>query len=378
MFFSTFFVTQVMTLILLYGNLTKNDEIILTSFSHSPALTVELCLLLLPYCLSIGLPFGFCLAFLILIGRAVSSNEILAVQTLGISRIVFFWPVLLSALLVSVVTLHSTLEWGPKNRAEFDILSNRVLWNNLDSLLDSEGEIEFDFGGEIEVESKDSLNSLLSSNEKINKITLSVVEVLPHEWINLRITLFDDKGIALAFLNAKRASANNFMEDGQLKLDLQEVDFEPAVFDSSKIKKEATFVSFKRWKRPLVFALPLSKVNENIKRMGFFELLTHYDSLEDEFKKKDCSFHLNKNLAHGLSPFFLIFLLFPLSLEKKYDEFFKNLSLGILVIFIYFTLGNFTSHFPKQVGLGSWCCWLPNGICLILGLGMLAVTSDHK
>ena len=134
MFFSTFFVTLVMTLILLYGNLTKNDEIILTSFSHSPALTVELCLLLLPYCLSIGLPFGFCLAFLIFIGRAVSSNEILAVQTLGISRIVFFWPVLLSALLVSVVTLHSTLEWGPKNRAEFDILSNRVLWNNLDSL----------------------------------------------------------------------------------------------------------------------------------------------------------------------------------------------------------------------------------------------------
>ena len=50
------------TAILLYGNLSKNDEELFRALAISPLLFLELVSLMLPFALSLGLPFGFSLA----------------------------------------------------------------------------------------------------------------------------------------------------------------------------------------------------------------------------------------------------------------------------------------------------------------------------
>ena len=70
--------TLALCALLLYANLTKYDEALLQALSSSPSALIELISLLLPYALSMGLPFGFSLAVLFCVGRWASDNELTA------------------------------------------------------------------------------------------------------------------------------------------------------------------------------------------------------------------------------------------------------------------------------------------------------------
>ena len=81
--FATFISTTILLGILLYGNVVKHDEYLLRAMAVSPYSFVKLFSLLVPYALSFALPFGFVLALLLCYGKWASSNQILALRSLG-------------------------------------------------------------------------------------------------------------------------------------------------------------------------------------------------------------------------------------------------------------------------------------------------------
>ena len=77
--------TVILLVFILYGNLVKHDEYFLQALSIAPDVFVKLLLYLMPYALSFALPFGFSLSLLLCYGKWSSTNQILALRSLGIS-----------------------------------------------------------------------------------------------------------------------------------------------------------------------------------------------------------------------------------------------------------------------------------------------------
>ena len=117
---STSVCTAVLTCILLYGNLSKYDGELFIALSISPVLFIELVGLMLPFALSLGLPFGFSLAVIFCVGRWSADREILAMQSLGLKSVVWIKPLFQGALLVSLLGFWGSLQWAPVARKNFE------------------------------------------------------------------------------------------------------------------------------------------------------------------------------------------------------------------------------------------------------------------
>ena len=270
-FFQLVFMTMLITLILLgvllYGNLVKHDEYLLQAMSVSPYTFIELSSLLIPYALSFALPFGFMLALLLCYGRWASNNEILALRSLGHG--IFSWglPCFFLSLAVSLFSLFTFLQWAPVSRAEFDQKKSAIFWSNINSLLETEKEIEFDLGEDSASFTNQNLATL--SNEPIRKVSLSVGSIIGKNWHNLRISLLGDNGKLLRILNSKSARIERNEDNSQLFLYLKNIDIETTLAQ----KQQNIFVSFEEWHKPLIFNFNQTGSQLKLKRVGFLKLL---------------------------------------------------------------------------------------------------------
>ena len=187
----TILITFILLGILLYGNLVKHDEYLLQAMSVSPYSFLQLSSLLIPYALSFALPFGFMLALLLCYGKWSSSNEILALRSLGNG--IFSWgmPCFILSFLVSLISLYIFLQWAPMSRAEFDQKKSAIVWSNINLLLETEKEIEFD----LEQNSTGLTNKNLAtlSDEPIHRVSLSVGSMEQNRWSNVRILLLGER-----------------------------------------------------------------------------------------------------------------------------------------------------------------------------------------
>ena len=103
------------SVLLLYGNLSRYEQVFLDAFAHSYKDLYQAIILLVPYVCSMAIPFGYSLALALVIGRFSSDLELLALKSLGINTATsIFLPSLFFSSILSVVTLFSTLEWGPE------------------------------------------------------------------------------------------------------------------------------------------------------------------------------------------------------------------------------------------------------------------------
>ena len=116
---STILCTFILTIILLYGNLSKHDEDLFRALSVSPLIFLELISLMLPFALSLGLPFGFSLGVIFCVGRWSADREVLAMQSLGMRRASWTNPILISSLVVSLIGIFASLHWSPIARGAF-------------------------------------------------------------------------------------------------------------------------------------------------------------------------------------------------------------------------------------------------------------------
>ena len=358
----TFLITFFLLCILLYGNLVKHDEYLLQALSVSPIKFFHLSALLIPYALSFALPFGFTLALLLSYGKWSSTNEILALRSLG--QGIFFWgvPTFLISLLVSLFSLFIFLEWSPQSRSQFDQQKSLILWSNINLLLKTEKEIEFNLqGGETDF-TKQSLATF--SKEPVHKVSLSVGSIDKSSWQNLRISLFGEGGKLLRIINSKTANVEISPDTTKLSLQLKNVDLETALDEGG----DGIFVSFEEWNKPLIFDLAQNSDPSNLKRLGIAKLLEFARS--ENSKGAEAQILIHKSFALGTSSLFLSLVLLPLSIMQSRKETMANLAVGILFCILYFILFtllveiSFTSFSPVLI-------WFPNLLCFIIGSYLL-------
>ena len=360
--FMTLLITSILLGILLYGNLVKHDEYLLQAMSVSPTSFLQLSSLLIPYALSFALPFGFILALLLCYGKWASSNEILALRSLG--KGIFSWgiPGFLLSLVVSLFSLYTFLQWAPTSRAEFDQKKAAIVWSNINSLLETEKEIEFDLGQDSVSLTNQNLSTL--SDEPIRKVSLSVGSKDEDNWYNLRILLLGEQGELLRIINSKSARIEKNANGSQLFLHLKNVDLESSL-DS---EKKNLFVAFEEWNKPLVFNLSSKGSSINLKRLGFFKLLEL--SKKKNEKEGEAKVLIQKSLALGTSSFFLFLVLLPLSITKGRKESLSNLAMGIGLSVLYYICLTLLEDFAVSYS-NSFYLWIPNLVCFIIGSYLL-------
>lgn len=368
LFTTTLLATSVLTGILLYGNAVRSHESLFQALSLSPGLFLELLGFLVPYSMIYGIPFGFALSVLLCFGRWSSDKEILACRSLGMS--IWDWgkPVFSLSLLLSALTLYANLQWAPVNRANFDRKMEEVLWTNLNLALEKEGEIEFSIGDDLNDESGASLRAL--GGAALSRVSISVGEIREGEWENLRILLFEETGDLLSIVHAKRGIVKKSEEKARILLELRDIDIESGG-NQEEGQSSDLFVSFEKWNQPLVLDLDAKEETLNYKRMPVGQLWTLSRETEDKELKRKATGLLNKSFSLGFSPFFLSLVLLPLAVTKGRKESISNMAFGIFVAVSYYGIGNLFAHSASPPVLSTFGWWIPNAICLCLGLPLL-------
>ncbi len=358
----TFLITFFLLCILLYGNLVKNDEYLLQALSVSPIKFVHLSALLVPYALSFALPFGFTLAVLLSFGKWSSTNEILALRSLG--QGISFWgsPVFFISVIVSLFSLFIFLEWSPTSRSQFDQQKSEILWTNINSLLKTEKEIEFDLQKGRTNSAKRSLATF--SKEPVHRVSLSVGSIEGNYWHNLRISLFGESGKLLRIINSKTANVEISSDTTELSLRLKNVDLESA----SSEGEDGIFVSFEEWNKPLIFDLVQNPDSSNLKRLGIAKLFEF--ARTENSKSVEANNLIHKSFALGTSSFFLSLVLLPLSIKKCRKETMANLAIGILFCVLYFSLFTILVEISLTT-VKPILIWFPNMCCFIIGSYLL-------
>tara|TARA_B110000003_G_C16654076_1_gene535620 strand:- start:5266 stop:6408 length:1143 start_codon:yes stop_codon:yes gene_type:complete len=360
--FATFISTTILLGILLYGNVVKHDEYLLKAMAVSPYSFVKLFSLLVPYALSFALPFGFILALLLCYGKWASSNQILALRSLGSGITSWGIPILFLSLIVSIFSVFIILDWGPRSRALFDHQKSTILWANINSLLEKEKEVELKLVKDNTILTNRNLEAL--SEKSISKVSLSVGSTDENNWYNLRILLFDENNNLVKIINSKSANVTISDDKTKLLLNLKNVDLQ----SSDNDQDQNIFIFFEQWDEPLVFEINNRNDNLNIKRVGLRVLLAVAKSKSLESNEAKVLIH--KGFALGTSSFFLSLMLLPISIKSGRKESISNLSLGIALAVIYYVALIFLEELSLSHSQPAFI-WIPNILSIIIGSYLL-------
>ena len=349
-FLSTFWGSLSLSGILLYANLSRHDEALLQALSYSSTTFFELIFLLFPYALSMGLPFGFCLAVLFCVGRWSADGEIVALHSLGFNSRSWQVPLYSSSLCISTLCCFASLVWAPLARAQFEERKHELAWENLSVLANEGAEFEVSLRKKVNNGGVKGLDGLFGGEASTAR--LSVGHASEEEWLNMRILLIDDKGNFLTLIHAKKALVSKDLASGIAQFNLSGIDLEK--LDFREEKNSHRFVSFEKWKQPLEVSLYSgNRLGLNPKRLPVHQW--HMLKQNKESKLPDSAWaHLNKSLALGCSPFFLSFLLIPLGLNKGKKDKANNLFLGVCACLIFYLLGYAGFRFLGDAGWGWW------------------------
>jgi len=350
---TTFLCTLVLTAILLYGNLSRNDQELFRALAISPLLFLELISLMLPFALSLGLPFGFSLAVIFCVGRWSADREVLAMQSLGIKRKLWAKPIFLSAITISLMGCFASLHWSPVSRGVFEERVREMVWQDFQNWVEDGREIAFKINGEDEQNFMGGLN--LKHDKKMTRVTMSIGYGVGDVWHNVRILTWGVKNELLAILHAKRANVSKIEAKGIIELSLREVDYESLVMTEGKDIKSSNFVSFQKWKQPIRFSLETPKLNRDVKRMSlikFFDKLEMGEIHDGDFQRA-CN-HFNKYASLGCAPLALSPLLVSFAVRRGRQETYANLFIGILICLFYFLLGTSVGELIGSNGYGWW------------------------
>lgn len=355
-----------LTVILVFGNLSKYESVLLIAFEHSPFALFKLTLLIIPYALSIAIPFGYSLALSFVVGKWSNFREIDALRCLGQSPYQLFLPVLTFSFPLCLLVLFASLQWGPTNRNKFDEYRENLVWENISSVMEESGEISIPIGKEQDLFSNSALDSLTSlQGQEIERVTISAQVAGKNIWKYLRIC-FHNKGDQIQLVvNAQKAEVSRLISQGILNLKLMDIDFEPSMSEKGFFgEQDSLYVSVRELKEPLAFKISQGK-KQNLKRVGFLPLCDLANSSPDKKEKRMAKGIISKNLALGLSPAFVAILIIPLATRVGKKDATQSLFLGIILCVGYFSTGTIAQNLLSDSSYSYFSWWLPNLFCLI-------------
>lgn len=367
----------VVCVILFYGNVVRNDEYFLQALFHSPENFFTLSGLLIPYAAAYALPLGFVVGLLLSLGRMSADKEILAMRTVGLGVGTVLYPVILLALLFSVLSVFLVGEWGPRSRALFDLRKTEIVLNSLDLILKRDGVLTFDIPSVAEEgnaqDPSAALRSLMGS--EVRRCGLAAGNVEGDVWRDLRLSFRDGSDRMMGVLSARSATVRRDTVRGVLALHLEGIDLE-GDFNSSASgsARSPSFVSFESWSEPLELPLNDGSSGTSFKRLGYSQLYQAYLDPANEDQRLDIAILLNKNLALGCSPICLAIMVLPLSLRVGRRETMLNAGIALCFAMFYFFLVTFLPEALRDFSNlrpALWS-WVPNALCACGGVWMLA------
>jgi lipopolysaccharide export LptBFGC system permease protein LptF len=365
--------TLILTLLLLYGNMSRYHEQLVQALKEDQILFAELVYLLLPYAFSLALPFGFSLAFIFCVGKWSADREIMALDSLGFSKMDWIKPIILTSLLASLGASFCSLIWAPHARFQFEGKKSSMIWGNFDRLIENGEEFNFHLNEDQDIASVSSIKSF--AGDDISRISLIVGSSNQGEWRNLRILLWGQNQQLVGIMHAKRAEVHKKMDQRMVQLMLLDVDVERFEPIKGGQAGSGRFIAFKKWNSP--FDLSVSKessTSDNPKTLHIGRLLGQINSSNNTQWIESALFILNKNSALACSPFFLSFVLLPLGMSKGRKESSANLLWGVLICVTYYLSGVSLAGLTGGVGAGWWI----NGLAfLIFGLLFLRTSCLH-
>ena len=362
-------------MILLYGNYLKHEEIFLHALAGSFSGFGHLLTLLLPYAISMGLPLGYSVALVLLLGKWQEDREILALRSLGVSFSHLHVVLLAFSLFVSGFSLFSWTYLSPSMRTEFENTKSTILWENISQTIQNRGEISFDLSKQARNQSLGGLSIL--GNEDLSHVVLSVSDANSTEWKNLRMVLYEseNKGVS-AIIHSKRAGIHLNENHTELSLILQEVDVEQGTSKLNDQQKGSHFLSFQKWKQPLVFQLGDQAKSRKLKQFKFSELWAIIHENNDPDKVVKTKELMSKYLSMGTSPFFMTILIIPLAMRFGKKDMTICICGGIALSIVYFAIAVLMVVLLERTGLSFLGWGVPSLICTSVGFWNLYRKRD--
>lgn len=344
------FSLTLLTLIMVMGNLINiSDMIIRKNLPISNALSILG--VFVPYIIKYTAPLAFLLGILLTFGRLTSYNELLAIQSCGISIYRLTKSLSLVGIILSLTLIILNDKIIPKFHYYYRYHIKQIASKNIGALIEP-----------------GIMTEIFQDNTVIK-----VGDVKNNQLKNIFIFRFDENTKQNTRIYAKRGSF--ILENGRLKIRLENGFRETAtpknVKDSYRLNFKATTIS-----------LPLknqenSKIEKKEADMTLKELKERINYLKEKNNVSEQDIpeyllELHERISFSFSPLVLMLLGIGVSLKIKQRAKSINLGLAIFAGLAYYLLFIIGKTLCIQKGLPAiWAMWLPNIIIGSIGIYLI-------
>ncbi len=358
--------------VLLTGNAMRDIAGMLADGRISFALFFQLLVLLVPYAVSFAMPLGVLIGILILVGRLSANRELTALKASGVSLWSVAAPVLLFALMATMLAVWINAWYAPSARASYrDSLSNLVRTDPLRFIIPRA--FIHDFPGYV-----------LYVGEKDG-------DLMREFWL----WELDAERRAVKLLRAESGAFRYEMERDALILTLRNGFTELRdERDPDNLTGVPPTVSFQSTSVLLPLDRLLGRAHQPLKTswMSLDRLREQRERLRAEIRLEtdagarralaedlaETQFYISRNFAMAFSIFSLALVGVPLGIKASRSETYVNASLALALALGYYlaiVLVGWLDRSPSA--RADILVWIPNVVCQVLGLALLLRAARH-
>ncbi len=356
-FTGTIMAVVLLCVILVMGILFNKLRELVVEAQAPPELVAKFLLYTLPYPLMFALPLGFLATVLLTVGRLSSQNELIGFRTSGTSLSRLTAPIFILGLFFSILCWFVAGVASPLAKLNSRKLLYSALKQDPLSHLASGTQTKRPEFQTFVTEKKDKtlhgFHFYFLSDDKRNPVPETYVYATE---------------VGLEVEEQKEEDVSNFI------LSLQDAFIEELVPSEEGVQGNFFTASTAE---PWPLALPTKNIPDKPSHRTNFKLFQQLAKPRDEKQLAKILTELQKRHALSLACFSFAFIGIPLGITSRRKESASGLVIAIIVALIYFVLLLTAENFERQPILCSIMMWLPNIICVVLGLHLLRRASNR-
>jgi len=344
--YGTLFAVLVLCIVLVLGNIFKQIRPFLVEKGLPLSFITTFIIYLLPFSMIYTIPWSFLASVLMVFGRLSSDNEITALRSSGMSLYRIALPVLILGLAFSGVCLWLNGTQAPHSKSKLKQMIYEVGLQDPMRFFDP-GVVQARLKGQrIYIEERSEENSLkgfhayqLGASDNASPAGYLYADEVDFD-INTEERRFD--------LRLQKSYGEAYREDGTMEQAFSDK-AEPWVLPYAQSRK-------RRIK-------PDQLDNKEIR-----ELLKNPPADFDFKRFPDFVFEKMRRYSFSFAPLALAFVAIPLGLQSRRKETSAGIGLTVLIAFTYFILLEIAKEIQAEPIVTQVLVWLPNLICLSLGI----------
>lgn len=342
---ATIFGVIVLSVLLVLGNLFKELRPLMVEEQASPALIGQFVLSVLPFSLIYTIPWGFLVAVLLVFGRLSAENELVSMRMAGVGLLRIAAPVFVIGAALSVFCLWLNTSMAPKAKDTIKFVLYEAVKENPNALLDP-GVVQTRFKGQkVFVEGRDG--------DILHGLHLYQLDE-------------EDTGFPSVSVYARKAKLKIIQENKQLRLHLTDA------FMEARKDNGAHELAFVGEQEPLLFDFSVERKKKRKASTMTNEEIDEYLGSGEKIHTKlrnRLGNEVHRRYAFSLACLSLCLVGVPLGINARRRETSTGLAISILVALGYFLFFAVAQQHEKSSGHTALILyWLPNAICLILGI----------